>query len=335
MAASLPTTSVINHNARQSCKASRYPFHARLKTNRPQHYEIMIAYSFYLSDSLSKQCANVCYLLTAITTATVTAAKTTMVRPCQAYRLKIWKRETHKHQNQSWTCLRNSVHESRARCSWQPDRSFCPLIPISVPTVRYVFCTCMDMLPNFREKASLMLLSCGFLHFPMMILFLSTFLLSYVHRAASLTYLWPRRRSSRFVQHFTASARIYPRQVTILFMMPILSHDRFFNAICCHDYGTTVHHFASFTICVLSDAVITSWLWPCVSSINMCVLSGVEAALKTFETFLQSQTHEFDYVIDGANVAYHKQNHIYGRFSYGQVRKADVWNYLIFDCLYT
>eukprot|EP01033_Poteriospumella_lacustris_P009282 gene9282-6646_t len=41
--------------------------------------------------------------------------------------------------------------------------------------------------------------------------------------------------------------------------------------------------------------------------------------LQAFETFLQSQK-EFEYIIDGANVAYDNQNYGGGRFSYGQIR---------------
>lgn len=43
------------------------------------------------------------------------------------------------------------------------------------------------------------------------------------------------------------------------------------------------------------------------------------ALLKDFETFLSEQ-NEFEYIVDGANVAYNNQNYEMGRFSYGQIR---------------
>jgi hypothetical protein len=39
---------------------------------------------------------------------------------------------------------------------------------------------------------------------------------------------------------------------------------------------------------------------------------------QNFAQWLQSRP-EYDYIIDGPNVAYQNQNHFYGRFSYRQV----------------
>lgn len=47
--------------------------------------------------------------------------------------------------------------------------------------------------------------------------------------------------------------------------------------------------------------------------------SNGRSHLQAFESFLQSQK-EFEYIIDGANVAYDNQNFEGGRFSYGQIR---------------